>query len=284
MTFTEPRVLGSTGITVGPIGLASSFGRTAKDIEWAFGLGCSYLVMKPRRQPGFITAIKTLAKTKRDQLALAVESAPSCGLALRISLELGLRRMGLHHIDFLVLAQGEDTDIDGLMETATRLQSQGKIRFLGLALPRRKKSALPLHRLTSTVALIQAPCSAVDPDAHLALLPAEGEAKPAIVGFGATSNGSLLRSRPGLGRAATVADCYRFVLSQPGISLCLAGSPGASELKASLDALKQGPLSEDQVSWLQRVAAASKGAGHRVSSRTRTVNAAHAGTVPVGAR
>lgn len=281
MTLTDPRALGATGVSVGPIGISSTFGRSAKDIEWTFDLGCTYLVLKSRRQPGFMTGLKTLAKTKRDQLVLAVEAAPSCSLALRLSLELSLRRLGIHHVDFLLLGPREGVEIDRIVETAARLQTQGKVRFLGLSLPRRKKGDVPLHRLGSALGVVHAPCSAADPHSHTSLFPSTTETKPGIVAFGATANGTLLRSRPGMGRAASVADCYRFVLSQPGIAVCLAGSPGPSELRAALESLREGPMGEEQLTWMQGLAAAAKGTAHRLQSKNRVLSTARPGGLPV---
>src|SRR5262245_27304110 len=138
------RGLGGTGLQVGPLGLASTFGNSRKDIEWAFDRGCNYLLLKPKRQPGFTNALKMFARTPRDKLVLAVEAAPSCALAMRISLELTLRRMGIKHIDCLLIAHRSGTDIDRLFEVALRLKDQGKVRFVGLSLPRRTRSRPPM--------------------------------------------------------------------------------------------------------------------------------------------
>ncbi len=283
MTLNAPRALGSTGVAVGPIGISSTFGRTTKDIEWAFELGCTYLVLKPHRQPFFVKALKSIIKGHRDKLALAVEASPSCGLSLRLSTELTLRRMKLHHIDFLLLSQREGIQIDPLFETATKLQQQGKIRFLGLALPRRKKNELPLHRLSSSMTVVHAPVNAVDSSSYTRVFSANNdETKPAIVGFAATHNGSLLRSRPGILRSPSVSDCYRFALSQPGVAVCLAGSPHPSELKSAIDNLRHGMMTEEQTAWMMAVADAVKGTARRISPKSRVVAATRPNEVTAG--
>ncbi len=257
------RGLGETGLQTGPVGLSSTFGKNPKDVEWAFALGCNYLVLKSKRQAGFMSALRHVAKTNRDKLVLALEATPSCSLTMRLSLELTLRRLGVRHLDVLLLGHRPGTDIDKLFETATRLKEQGKVRFLGLVLPRRHKSRLPMHRLGSAVSVIHAPCNAATPEMHLSLIRPEGEPSPAIVGTYATSNGALLRSRPGLGRPPTVSDCYRFALAQPGISLCLAGSPHPSDLRSALGSLDLGPLSPDQLAWMLAAGAASQSITHK---------------------
>ena len=42
MQFDEKRLLGSTGIEAGPLGLASSYGAPARAFEKAFEMGCNY--------------------------------------------------------------------------------------------------------------------------------------------------------------------------------------------------------------------------------------------------
>src|SRR5205823_5037169 len=137
VTLNTTRSLGGTGLQVGPIGMASTFGKSRKDIEWAVDLGCNYLVIKPKRQPGFSDALRRYARNGRDKLVVAMEMAPRWSLTMRLSVELTMMRMGLEHIDCLMLAHRSGTDIDGLFATALRLKEQGKVRFLGLALPRR---------------------------------------------------------------------------------------------------------------------------------------------------
>lgn len=277
------RGLGATGVQVGPLGLASTFGKSRRDIEWAFDLGCNYLVVKPKRQPGFMDAIKLFARTQRDRLVLAVEATPSCSLTMRVSLELTLRRLGVKHIDCLLLGHRSGTEIDRLFETAVRLKEQGKVRFLGLALSRRHKNRLPIHRLGAAMDIIHTPCNAANPDGYKSLLHDDGRPDPALVGVYATANGSLLRSRPGMGRPPTVPDCYRFTLSQPGISVCLAGSPAASDLRSALGALDLGPLSEEQSKWMREAAEAAISSGQRLRSMLRPSRTAPTETAPARA-
>jgi len=52
------------------------------------------------------------------------------------------------------------------------------------------------------------------------------------------------------------SDCYRFVLSQPQIDLCLAGPANTEQMKEGLCALDRGPLSEDEMAWMHRIGAA----------------------------
>jgi predicted aldo/keto reductase-like oxidoreductase len=55
------------------------------------------------------------------------------------------------------------------------------------------------------------------------------------------------------------ADCYRFVLTRPEVDVCMTGPRSASEMDDALDALRLGPMGEDELAWMQRVGAAVRG-------------------------
>jgi aryl-alcohol dehydrogenase-like predicted oxidoreductase len=80
-------------------------------------------------------------------------------------------------------------------------------------------------------------------------------AKPGLVSYTATRWGTLLDSRytpPGQ-RTPTAVDCYRFVLSQPQVDVCLTGPATAEQLAANLQALELGPLSNEELHWMRTV-------------------------------
>ena len=60
-------------------------------------------------------------------------------------------------------------------------------------------------------------------------------------------------------RVPTATDCYRYVLSRPEVDVCLMGPANAAQLNEALDALKRGPMSEEELAWMQRVGRAVAG-------------------------
>jgi aryl-alcohol dehydrogenase-like predicted oxidoreductase len=92
-----------------------------------------------------------------------------------------------------------------------------------------------------------------------------------MVSFTATSWGSLLgkASLQGLLSGAhrlpksepvpTAADCYRYVLTQPDVDVCLTGPANAAQMKEALEALRLGPMSQDELAWMRRVGRAVAG-------------------------
>jgi len=57
----------------------------------------------------------------------------------------------------------------------------------------------------------------------------------------------------------TAADCYRYVLSRPEVDVCLSGPGYAAQMCAALDALRRGPMTEDELAWMRRVGRAVAG-------------------------
>jgi len=48
-------------------------------------------------------------------------------------------------------------------------------------------------------------------------------------------------------------DCYRFVLSNTDVDVCLTGPATAEQMEANLQALELGPLSEEALQWMRKV-------------------------------
>ena len=73
--FTE-RFLGRTGLKVGRLGLAASYGAPAEAFEEAFEKGCNYFYLgSGRHKVGMYQAIRSLCRQgKRDQLVIAVQT------------------------------------------------------------------------------------------------------------------------------------------------------------------------------------------------------------------
>jgi len=64
----------------------------------------------------------------------------------------------------------------------------------------------------------------------------------------------LDRRRVPLGeRVPTAGDCYRFVLSQPAIGVCMTGHSSLAHTEHALAALKQGPMNAEELAWMRRI-------------------------------
>src|SRR5262249_15570581 len=121
------------GLSVGPLGLGSSFGVGGKDVEWAVDHGCNYLYWGSMRRLGFGRALRHLCKTRRQDVVLVVQSYARLGTAVKLSLEAALRPLGTDHADILLLGWWNQDPWNTVAEAAAELRAAGKTRFIGLS-------------------------------------------------------------------------------------------------------------------------------------------------------
>jgi aryl-alcohol dehydrogenase-like predicted oxidoreductase len=83
--------------------------------------------------------------------------------------------------------------------------------------------------------------------AETEVFPALPEPRPAIVRYTATRWRYLLRrprGYPAGGRVPTAAVCYRFVLSNPAVDVCLMAPSNGRQFESNLAEIRRGPLDE----------------------------------------
>jgi len=253
--MTATATLGLTGLKDGRIGLGSSYGVTGGDVERAFDHGINYLYWGSMRRPGFGQAIRSLARRHRDQMVVVVQTYSRIGLAMRPSLELALRQLGIDHADVLLLGWWNQKPPERILDAALALREAGKVGHL----------AISCHHRPSFTSYIDDPCfgaimvryNAAHPGAEREVFPHLDQAadRPGVVAYTATRWGALLDRNmvPSGERLPRAADCYRFALSDPHVDLCLAGPKNAEELEDALIALDRGPLDADELAWMRRV-------------------------------
>src|SRR5690348_6653708 len=95
-------ILGRTGLRVGRLGVAASYGVPTSAVERAFDHGINYLYWGSRRTEAFADALRNL-KPHRHRLALTIQSYSRVASLLALSLERALRKLRYDHADILLL-------------------------------------------------------------------------------------------------------------------------------------------------------------------------------------
>ena len=247
------RVLGRTGLSVGALGIASSYGVPTAAIERAFEQGANYLYWGSRRRAAFGQAIRNLA-SRRDGMVLALQSYSRFPRLLTASVERALRELKLERTDILLLGFWNHAIPGRLMDGAQRLKERGLVRFLGVS--SHNRSFVPVLARTPDIDVLHVRYNAVHRGAEREVFPLLPERdRPGVVCFTATSWKQLLGSRriPPGERVPCAADCYRFVLSHPGVDVCMSGPARAEHVDDLVAAMHGGPMREDELAWMRRV-------------------------------
>ena len=252
-------VLGGTGLHVGRLGVAASYGVPTRAVEQAFERGVNYLYWGSRRTGGFGQAIRNLSP-QRDRLVLVIQSYSRIAALVGPSLERALREVKLDYADILLLGFWNKPVAERIFEGARKLKDRGLVRFLALSSHDRPL----LGRLVAdrTFDVLHFRYNAIHPGAEFDIFPhIPAQDRPGMVAYTATSWKQLLNSRKLAAgeKVPAAADCYRFVLSRPEVDVCMTGPSNAAQMEEALRALDQGPMSEAELAWMRRIGAAKRG-------------------------
>ncbi len=236
------------------MGLAAGYGAPAEAVEEAFERGINYFYWGALRRSPMAEGIRRLAKKNRDGLVVVVQNYWPWAKFIPGSVKRALKELSLDYADVLLFSTFKKRPSQRTIDRALELKEKGLIRHLGLACHHRPRFA-ELER-EKIFDVFHVRYNAVHPGAEkdvFPLLPKEDG--PGIAIFTATCHTRLLRRSylPKNEKIPTPVDCYRFVLSHPAPHVCLCGPRDMKELRENIEALKLGPLTEEELAWMRRV-------------------------------
>jgi aryl-alcohol dehydrogenase-like predicted oxidoreductase len=255
--FSEPASLGRTGLKVGRLGISSSYGAPAQAFEEAFERGCNYFVvgsfMKGRSKE-MIQAVRNITRQgNRDRLVVCMMEYTHSNLIGRSHFFKGLKKLGLEYVDVLMLGYHPRKPPNYLMNLAMELKEKGVVRHLALSGHNRK---LFPKLVESPIDIFQVRYNAVNSGAEKDVFPfCAGANRPGIVSFTATRWGQLLKKSkmPPGEKPLSAVDCYRFVLSNPAVDVCMTGTRSLEMMRENLKTLNSGSLSEEEMDRIRRI-------------------------------
>ena len=265
----ESTVLGRTGLRVGRLGVAASYGVPTDAVERAFERGVNYFYWGSARTKAFGEALRHLAP-QRERFVLMIQSYTRAAGLMAWSLERALRALHFDHADLLLLGLWNKSVPARILDAARKLQERGLVKHL--AVSTHKRVLVPQIAAGSDFDVVHFRYNAAHPGAEQDIFPHLPAANlPGLVAYTATSWGQLLgkksfqarmartRPVPPDEKAPTAADCYRFVLTRPKVDVCMTGPANGAEMDQALEALTLGPMSEDELAWMRRVGRAVLG-------------------------
>jgi aryl-alcohol dehydrogenase-like predicted oxidoreductase len=243
---------------VSRLGIASGFGVPATSIEKAFHEHhLNYFFISFGKRSQIRIALGNLLPRHRDKTVLALPYYPvERGIFLRRSIEAWLRRLNLDTVD-IVLLQDQKNPSTRLIDRALKLKEEGKVRFIGMSSHKRPfLGRIARGELDLPVDLFHVRYNVVHRGAEEDIFPhLPRDNRPGIVVFTATCWRKPLKATnmPAGEAPLTAADCYRFVLSNPNVNVCITGPSSARQMEENLLALAGGPLSDEEVARVKRI-------------------------------
>lgn len=248
--------LGKTGLKVFRLGLSGTYRPGKEVIHKAIDAGVNYFFCY-----GFDGQMtKTLReefKTKRDKL---VVSTGAYNLLvghpnLRRTLEKRLRQLGTDYIDvFLFLGVTKPKHIgERELDEMRRFREEGKVRAIGTSCHDRQ--LIGKHVCEGAIDVTMMRYNAAHRGAEQDIFPYLAAHDPGVVSYTATRWGYLLRRPSGYPKDApipTADQCYRFVLSNPNVDVCLMAPSHARQLEENLSGMSEGPLSPDEMDFMRK--------------------------------
>lgn len=256
MQFSQPTILGRTGLTVGRLGISSSFGARAADFEEAFERGCNYFTwgtfIKGHSGAGRTAIRNVVAKGRRDDLVVGMLTYAHNAWLSEHFLVKGLKAANLEYTDVLLLGYFSKPPPQKVIDGALKLKEKGLVRFLGITSHNRK--LFPDLEKEGLFDVFHIRYNASHRGAETETFPhLTGDGRPGVVSFTATDWQRLLKPKkmPPGESPLTAADCYRFALSHPTVDVCMMGARNAEQMRENLAMLEQGPLTEEEMARVQ---------------------------------
>lgn len=237
------------------LGLSASYWPGKKTIHRAIDAGINYFFAY-----GFdhqmIAALRDAFKRERERCVLAT-GAYNLLLGhpnLRRTLEKRLRQFRTDYIDlFLFLGVTKEKHFpQSVREEMIRLREEGKVRAIGISTHDRQLAG----RLAATGALdtLMIRYNAAHRGAEQEIFPHLSAHDPGLVSYTATRWTYLLRrprNWPKDGAVPTAGQCYRFVLSDPHVDVCMTAPSNLKQFEENLAALTAGPLDDDEMKFMR---------------------------------
>lgn len=256
--------LGDGGLEVSRLGLAPSYGVSARAVDEAFERGVTFFFWGALRRWGFGVALRRLIRRHPGRAVVAIQSFTDHPFLLARSVDAARLRLGVDAIDVLCLGFRNRILDPRCWDGALDLVDRGRVRSLMVSSHDRPTLVALTRKARLDTLMVR--YNAAHRGAEAEVFPAAIQGKKGVVAYTVTRWGSLLDSAslPAEEPRPRGSDCYRFALTQPAVDACLFGPANLDELREALEALERGPMSDDELAWMARIGKAVR--AHRRSA------------------
>ena len=249
------RTLGRTGLKVGRLGVACSYGAPTIAFEEAFEQGVNYFYWGSMRKAAMAQAIRNIIdQGQRDALVIVIQSYSRSATLMERFFQQALKTLKIDTADILLLGWHNRPPSARILERALTMREKGMFRYLAVSGHNRPMFAQLADDLRFDLFHIRYNAAHRGAESEVFdQLP--GNKQPGIVTYTATRWGDLLKPNkmPNGEEPLSATDCYRFVMSHPSVDVCMSGPKNSEEMRQALSALQLGPLTEEELERAHRI-------------------------------
>ena len=247
--------LAKFGTPVCRIGLSATYRPGRKTVFKALDEGINYF-MYFAFDTQLTSVLRETMHGRREQFVLATGG---CNWILfhrplRRVLEKRLREMHTDYIDvfhyFGITRRKHLTQ--QVRDELQEVRESGLVRGISISTHDRQLAAELARDKTLDAIMIR--YNAAHRGAETEIFPHLPASNPAVIGYTATRWTQLFRPPRGYpkgGRVPTPGMCYRFVMSNPAVHVCLMAPSNQKQFENNLAEIRQGPLAEEDMSFMR---------------------------------
>lgn len=166
----------------------------------------------------------------------------------------GIKSLGIAYADILLLGYFPKRPPQKIIDGALKLKDKGIVKFIGIS--GHNRDVFPELIKEGIFDILHVRYNASNRGAEKDVFPFLNQSNaPGIVSFTATKWKQLLNEKkmPSREKAATAVDCYRFVLSNPSVDICMMGAKNMEQMRENLSVLDSGPMSNKEMQRMIRI-------------------------------
>jgi aryl-alcohol dehydrogenase-like predicted oxidoreductase len=257
-------------LSLSPLVLSGAHGLSVGSLAEAHEAGVNAFFWEPRYTQ--LTRFLRSGRTARDGLVVVAGTYHSGAAALRRDVQAALRLLRTDRLDVFLLfwvRSRERLDAENF-EALKALRAEGKVRAFGFSTHYRDIALEALRQRPWPVVMTRH--SAAHPGAEAALFPEALARGTGVLTFTSTCYGRLLRPAPGEPPDTplpSAVDCYRYSLSQPGVSACLSAPRNHRELAQNLEVLSRPWMVPDVLATMRAHGERVRASNQRFNSLVR---------------
>ncbi|MBN3870132.1 aldo/keto reductase [Nostoc sp. JL33] len=212
----------------------------AATVLLAFEAGINYFFFYNLESENFLSGLKSLLLTKREQVLVATGSENRDMQSLRNYLDsvrhcLNVEMVDVFFIEYVSPAD-DITQVQVLLDELRSWKNSGVVRYVGVTTHNRAIALEMIERHQCDVLMHR--YNMAHRKAEEDVLPGAQKAGIPVVAFTCTRWGTLLKGDHNWhGKLPTAADCYRYALNHPGVRLALTAPKTRQQLEENLAVL-----------------------------------------------